>query len=106
LDELLGRVAGRFARVEPRRRAKAFVLGLLADLPRENCWTIAEHVATPALMGCSTCSAGRCGTTTAPAMTAAPDRQGLCGLNTAPRLPPPAASQPTVKVTVSSRRGG
>ena len=43
LDELLGRVAGRFGRVEPRRRAKALVLGLLADLPRKNCWTIAEH---------------------------------------------------------------
>jgi SRSO17 transposase len=43
LDELLGRVSGRFTRVEPRRRAKAFVLGLLADLPRKNCWTIAEH---------------------------------------------------------------
>src|ERR687897_1437723 len=43
LDELLGRVAGRFARVEPRRRARAFVLGLLADLPRKNCWTLAEH---------------------------------------------------------------
>jgi SRSO17 transposase len=36
-------VAGRFGRVEPRRRARAFVLGLLADLPRKNCWTIAEH---------------------------------------------------------------
>jgi SRSO17 transposase len=43
LDELLSRVAGRFARVEPRRRARAFTLGLLADLPRKNCWTIAEH---------------------------------------------------------------
>jgi SRSO17 transposase len=43
LEELLGRVASRFGRVEPRRRARAFVLGLLADLPRENCWTIAEH---------------------------------------------------------------
>jgi hypothetical protein len=43
LDELLGRVAGRFGRVEPRRRARAFVRGLLADLPRKNCWTIAEH---------------------------------------------------------------
>jgi SRSO17 transposase len=43
LEELLGRVAGRFARVEPRRRARAFVLGLLADLPRKNCWTLAEH---------------------------------------------------------------
>jgi SRSO17 transposase len=38
-----GRVARRFGRVEPRQRAKAFVLGLLADLPRKNCWTIAEH---------------------------------------------------------------
>jgi SRSO17 transposase len=49
LDELLGRVGGRFGRVEPRRRARAFVVGLLADLPRKNCWTIAEHAgdATP-----------------------------------------------------------
>jgi SRSO17 transposase len=48
-DELVGRIAGRFARVEPRRRARAFVLGLLADLRRKNCWTIAEHAgdATP-----------------------------------------------------------
>jgi SRSO17 transposase len=45
----MGRIAGRFGRVEPRRRARAFVLGLLADLPRKNCWTIAEHAgdATP-----------------------------------------------------------
>jgi SRSO17 transposase len=43
LEELLARVAGRFGRVEPRRRARAFVLGLLAELPRKNCWTIAEH---------------------------------------------------------------
>src|ERR671910_976691 len=49
LDELLGRIARRFGRVEPRRHARAFVLGLLADLPRKNCWTIAEHAgqATP-----------------------------------------------------------
>ena len=39
----MARVAGRFARVEPRWRARAFVLGLLADLPRKNCWSIAEH---------------------------------------------------------------
>jgi SRSO17 transposase len=43
LEELLGRVAGRFGRVEPRWRARAFVLGLLAELPRKNCWTLAEH---------------------------------------------------------------
>lgn len=42
-DALMAGVAGRFARVEPRRRARAFVLGLLSDLPRKNCWTIAEH---------------------------------------------------------------
>ena len=46
-DEMMGRVACRFARVEPRRRARAFVLGLLADLPRKNCWTIAEHAGDP-----------------------------------------------------------
>jgi SRSO17 transposase len=46
-DELLGRVAGRFARVELRQRARAFVRGLLADLPRKNCWTIAEHAGDP-----------------------------------------------------------
>jgi SRSO17 transposase len=40
-------MAGRFARVETRRRAGQFVLGLLADLPRKNCWTIAEHAGDP-----------------------------------------------------------
>lgn len=38
----MGRIAGRFARVEPRLRAGRLVLGLLSDLPRKNCWTIAE----------------------------------------------------------------
>ena len=42
-DELMERIAGRFGRVEPRRRIRLFVLGLLAGLPRVNCWTIAEH---------------------------------------------------------------
>jgi len=41
--ELMLRVGGRFARVEPRRRMAAFVAGLLAGLPRVNCWSIAEH---------------------------------------------------------------
>jgi SRSO17 transposase len=45
----MGRIAGRFTRVEPRLRAGRLVLGLLADLPRKNCWTIAEWAgeATP-----------------------------------------------------------
>ena len=45
----MGRIASRFSRVEPRRRARQLVLGLLSDLPRKNCWTLAEHIgdATP-----------------------------------------------------------
>jgi SRSO17 transposase len=42
-DELMLRVGPRFMRVEPRRRMTAFVAGLLAGLPRVNCWSIAEH---------------------------------------------------------------
>ncbi|TJZ94574.1 IS701 family transposase [Actinacidiphila oryziradicis] len=38
----MARIAGRFRRVEPRRRVGRLVLGLLSDLPRKNCWTIAE----------------------------------------------------------------
>src|SRR5260370_10097374 len=46
------RVGDRFRRVEPRRRARAFALGLLAGLPRVNCWSIAEYAgdASPAGM--------------------------------------------------------
>jgi SRSO17 transposase len=40
-------MAGRFARVETRHRTRRFLLGLLADLPRKNCWTIAEHAGDP-----------------------------------------------------------
>jgi SRSO17 transposase len=36
-------MAGRFVRVETRRRVRGFLFGLLADLPRKNCWSIAEH---------------------------------------------------------------
>ena len=42
-DELMLRIGGRFARVEPRRRVAVFVRGLLSGLPRVNCWSIAEH---------------------------------------------------------------
>jgi SRSO17 transposase len=48
-EGLMQRIASRFARVEPRRRVRDLILGLLSDLPRKNCWTIAEHAghATP-----------------------------------------------------------
>lgn len=45
--EVVGRVAARFARAEPRRQARAF----LAELPRKNSWTIAEHAGRPAGTG-------------------------------------------------------
>jgi SRSO17 transposase len=49
LDELMGALAGCFARVEPRREARKYVTGLISDLPRKNCWALAEHAgdATP-----------------------------------------------------------
>ena len=37
------RIGCRFARVEVRRRVATFLRGMLAGLPRTNCWTIAEH---------------------------------------------------------------
>jgi hypothetical protein len=40
-------VAGRFGRADLRWRARAFVRGLPSDLPRKNCWTIAEHAGDP-----------------------------------------------------------
>jgi SRSO17 transposase len=42
-NKLMSRIAGRFARVEPRRTAGAYVRGLLADVERKNCWNLAEH---------------------------------------------------------------
>ena len=43
LTELHGRIAGRFGRSEPRRRAFAYLKGLLAGLERKNGWTLAEY---------------------------------------------------------------
>jgi SRSO17 transposase len=38
-----------FPRVEPRRQARKYVTGLIADVPRKNCWALAEQAgdATP-----------------------------------------------------------
>src|SRR5277367_4889938 len=42
LNDLFALVAGRFPRVEPRLRARAYVRGLLALLASKNGWTLAE----------------------------------------------------------------
>jgi SRSO17 transposase len=49
LDDVMAHIAGRFGRVEPRRRARGYLLGLLAPLAGKNSWTIAEAAgdATP-----------------------------------------------------------
>ncbi|WP_445183417.1 IS701 family transposase [Pseudonocardia sp. Cha107L01] len=43
LDRLHSRVAGRFARAEPRARMREYVAGLVAGLERKNGWTLAER---------------------------------------------------------------
>src|SRR5215208_5620817 len=43
LDELVERIAPRFGRAEPRRRALAYLQGLLAPLERKNGWQLAEN---------------------------------------------------------------
>jgi SRSO17 transposase len=49
LGALHARIAGRFARAEPRRRALAYLRGLLGNVGRKNGWQLAEHAgeATP-----------------------------------------------------------
>jgi SRSO17 transposase len=42
LDALAARIAPRFGRAEPRRRALAYLRGLLAPLERKNGWQLAE----------------------------------------------------------------
>src|ERR687885_1364598 len=42
LDEVMGRLAPRFKRVEPRRRTLAYLRGLLAPVERKNGWQLAE----------------------------------------------------------------
>lgn len=42
LDEVRERIGARFGRVEPRRRALAYLRGLLAPIERKNGWQLAE----------------------------------------------------------------
>jgi hypothetical protein len=44
LAELMGRLGPQFTRVEPFQQAGKYVRGLMSDLPRKNCWTLAEYV--------------------------------------------------------------
>ena len=43
LDELVERIAPRFCRIEPRRRVRTYLQGLLAPIERKNGWQLAEN---------------------------------------------------------------
>src|SRR5712664_4536134 len=43
LERLHARIAPRFARPEPRRRALAFLKGIVSNVERKNGWQLAEH---------------------------------------------------------------
>ena len=79
LDGVVDRIAPRFGRPEPRRRARAYLRGLLAPVERKNGWQLAEAVGEAGQgstgiaggmpdegmrrrMGCRTSSAGCSGT--------------------------------------------
>src|SRR3954465_10987886 len=49
LDGVVDRIAPRFGRAEPRRRARAYLQGLVAPVGRKNGWEVGEAVgdATP-----------------------------------------------------------
>ncbi len=51
LEELFGRVAGRFFWAEPRRRACGYMRGVLAPLMGKNGWTLAEAAGEPTPVG-------------------------------------------------------
>ncbi|WP_250280288.1 transposase, partial [Frankia sp. Cppng1_Ct_nod] len=42
-EAFAARLDRRFARAESRKRMRRFLCGLMAGLPRVNCWTLAEH---------------------------------------------------------------
>ncbi len=43
LERLHARIAPRFARPEPRRRALAYLQGIVSSVERKNGWQLAEH---------------------------------------------------------------
>src|SRR5215211_2608512 len=72
LNALQARIAGRFARAEPRQRVLASLRGLLGNVGRKNGWQLAEHAGRRPRMGCSGCWPPPPGTRTWSATTCAP----------------------------------
>jgi SRSO17 transposase len=51
LDQVVQRLAARFTRAEPRRRALAYLKGLLSPVPRKNGWQLAAQAGDPSPYG-------------------------------------------------------
>src|SRR3954468_219334 len=47
LEELVERIAPRFGRIEPGRRVRAYLEGLLCPIERKNGWQLAENAGDP-----------------------------------------------------------
>jgi hypothetical protein len=70
LDALHARIAGRFARAEPRRRALAYLRGLLGNVTRKNGWQ--SMLVSGPQTACSGCWPQPTGTRSWSATTCAP----------------------------------
>jgi hypothetical protein len=46
------RIASRFCRIEPGRRVRAYLPGLLVPVERKNGWQLAENAGIPRLTEC------------------------------------------------------
>jgi SRSO17 transposase len=71
LDALHAKVAWQFGRPEPRRRALAYLQGLLGQVDRKNSWQLASTLVSSRLMGCSGCWTRPAGTSTRSATSCA-----------------------------------
>jgi hypothetical protein len=71
LEALHAQITGRFVRAEPRRRALAYLRGLLGNVGRKNGWQLAEHAGERTPMGCSGCWPPPAGIPTVSATTCA-----------------------------------
>ena len=58
-DCAFARIAGRFSRAEPRRRVRAFLLGLLSDMDRRSCWQLAYRAGNASPHGTQQCGEDR-----------------------------------------------
>src|SRR5215216_4402924 len=72
LEAVAGRIAPRFGRAEPRRRALAYLQGLLAPLERKNGWHLAEAAGDHTPDGMQASSRAFTGTLMRSAMICAP----------------------------------